>query len=129
MTVDFGTALTLSTVDKTGYVKGVAILPGLVTAVNSLFNSTAQLPQVELKQPTTALGRNSTESIRAGVMFGYAGAVERLIKESEKELGEELVVIVTGGLSTTIFPLLPKITLLDKNHTLNGLRLISDLNC
>jgi pantothenate kinase, type III len=128
MTIDFGTALTFSTVDEKGYVKGVAILPGLITAVNSLFASTAQLPQVELKLPETAVGRNSTESIRAGVMYGYSGVVEKLISETEKEIGEELVIIVTGGLSATISPLLKRVDRLDKYHTLNGLKFISDLN-
>ncbi len=128
MTIDFGTALTFSTVDKTGSVKGVAILPGLITAVNSLFSSTAQLPQVELKLPTTAIGRNSMDSIKAGIMYGYAGVVDKLIKETEKELGANLKIIVTGGLSNTISPLLPRVDLLDKRHTLNGLLLISTLN-
>lgn len=129
MTIDFGTALTFSTVDNMGKVKGVAILPGLITAVNSLFDSTAQLPQVELQLPSTSLGLNSTDSIRSGIMYGYAGAVDKVLKETEKELGREVVVILTGGLSATIFPLLPKVDLLDKYHTLNGLRLISQLNC
>ena len=59
MVIDFGTALTFSTVSKEGKVLGVAIAPGLVTAVNALFGSTAQLPQVELKVPSSVLGRDS----------------------------------------------------------------------
>lgn len=128
MTIDFGTALTFSTVNEKGEVKGVAILPGLITAVNSLFSSTAQLPQVELKLPTTALGQNSMDSIKAGIMYGYAGVVDKMIKETEKELSISLKVIVTGGLSTTISPLLPRVDLLDKSHTLNGLLYISSLH-
>lgn len=128
MIVDFGTALTFSTVSKTGEVKGVAIVPGLLTSVNSLFGNTAQLPQVELKIPTTVLGRTSEESIRAGIMSGYAGLVKTMIKETEKELGEKLFVIATGGLSPTIAPLIERFDLVDKLHTLNGLKLIWDLN-
>ena len=68
MVIDFGTALTFSSVSSKGEVLGVAIAPGLVTAVNSLFGATAQLPQVELKLPQTVLGRASVSSIRGGIM-------------------------------------------------------------
>lgn len=128
MIVDFGTALTFSTVKKSGEVAGASIVPGLITSVNALFGSTAQLPQVELKVPSSSIGRNSEDSIRAGIMFGYAGLVNEMIKRCEAELNEEVFVIATGGLSKTIAPLIKRINLLDKTHTLNGLKLISDLN-
>lgn len=128
MVVDFGTALTLSTVGSNGDVLGVAIAPGLLTAVNSLFGSTAQLPQVELKIPTTALGVNSEQSIRAGIMFGYAGLVSSMIKRTERELGRPLFVIATGGLSATTSTLIPEVDELDKMHTLNGIKLVSEMN-
>ncbi len=128
MTVDFGTALTFSTVDGEGRVRGVAIVPGLLTAVHALFGATAQLPQVELKIPSTVLGRSSEDSIRAGLMYGYAGLVEKMVTQSEAELGERLTVMATGGLCQTISPLIPRIETIDKYHTLNGLALISQLN-
>lgn len=128
MVVDFGTALTFSTVRRDGGVAGVAIAPGLITGVNALFGSTAQLPQTELRIPDTALGRNSEESIRAGMMYGYAGLVSAMIETSEKELGCRLFVMATGGLCRTIEPLIPRLDSVDKWHTLNGLKLISDLN-
>ena len=128
MVVDFGTALTTTSVDKNGRVLGVTIAPGLLTSVNALFGSTAQLPQVELKRPESVLGRDSMESIRAGIMFGYAGLVERLIRETERELGDRLFVIATGGLSSTISPLIERIDEVDQFHTLKGLALISELN-
>lgn len=128
MTVDFGTALTFSTVDADGRVRGVAIVPGLLTAVHALFGATAQLPQVELKIPTTVLGRSSEDSIRAGLMYGYAGLVEKMVAQSEAELGVHLTVMATGGLCQTISPLIPRIEEIDKYHTLNGLALISSLN-
>ncbi len=128
MTVDFGTALTFSTVNGKGEVLGVAIVPGLVTSVHALFGATAQLPQVDLHIPSTALGRSSEDSIRAGIMYGYAGLVSSIVGRSEKETGEHLFVIATGGLSKTISPLIPRIDMLDKFHTLNGLRLIASLN-
>lgn len=128
MVVDFGTALTFSCVKKNGEVAGVAIVPGLITSVNALFGSTAQLPQVELKIPKSAIGRNSEDAIRSGIMYGYAGLVNSMIEQFEKELGERVFVIATGGLSKTIATLIPRIDFLDKTHTLNGLKLISDIN-
>lgn len=128
MVIDFGTALTFSTVDEKGNVLGVAIAPGLVTAVNSLFGNTAQLPQVELKLPSTVLGRDSMASIRAGIMEGYAGMVETMVKKTEDEIGSRLYVMATGGLSATISRIIPRIDELDSLITLKGLGLIAALN-
>lgn len=128
MVVDFGTALTLSAVNRNGEVLGCSIAPGLVTAVNALFGSTAQLPQVELKLPDTPMGRDSQQSIRGGIMLGYAGLVDFLIRRTEEEIGEKLWVIATGGLSQTISPLIPRLDAVDSLHTLKGLSLIAEMN-
>ncbi len=128
MVVDFGTALTLSAVNRKGEVLGCSIAPGLVTAVNALFGSTAQLPQVELKLPDTPMGRDSQQSIRGGIMLGYAGLVDSIIRRTEEEIGEKLFVIATGGLSQTISPLIPRLDSIDGLHTLKGLALIAELN-
>lgn len=128
MVIDFGTALTFSTVNREGKVLGVAIAPGLITAVNALFGATAQLPQVELKVPEHVLGMNTEESIRSGIMFGYAGLVKEMIEKTESEVGERIRVIATGGLSKTIKPLISRIDIIDGFHTLNGLELIASLN-
>lgn len=128
MTVDFGTALTFSTVSADGKVLGVSIAPGLVTAVNSLFSNTAQLPQVELKIPKSVLGRSSEDSIRSGIMLGYAGLVRSIIERTEQELGESINVIATGGLSKVISPLIDRFEKVDGYHTLKGLVLLSELN-
>lgn len=128
MVIDFGTALTFSTVSCEGNVLGVSIAPGLVTAVNALFGSTAQLPQVELKIPSSTLGRDSQSSIRSGIMIGYSGLVEKMITLTEKELGTELYVMATGGLSSTISPLITRIDEVDSLLTLKGLAYIASLN-
>lgn len=128
MVIDFGTALTFSTVSRSGDVLGVAIAPGLVTAVNALFGATAQLPQVELKVPTSVLGRDSMGSIRAGIMDGYSGLVERIISKTEEELGERLYVMATGGLSSTISTLIPRLDELDPILTLKGMGLMARMN-
>jgi len=128
MVIDFGTALTMSCVNKKGEVEGVAITPGLITAVNALFGCTAQQPQVQLKAPIRAMGRSSDCSIRAGIMYGYAGLVESMILRTENELNIKLHVIATGGLSSTIAPLIKRIDEVQKNHTLECLRYIASLN-
>ncbi len=126
--IDFGTALTLTSVGGDGTVYGCSIAPGLLTAMNSLFNNTAQLPQVELKVPDHPIGRDSMESIRSGIMFGYAGLVSSLIERTEGQIGQKLHVIATGGLSRTIASIIPRIDELIPDHTLSGLKHIADLN-
>ena len=126
MIIDFGTALTFTTVNEKGEILGASIAPGLITAVNSLFNNTAQIPQVQLKVPTTAIGRDSDESIRSGIMFGFAGLVDSMICRTSKELNCEIKVIITGGLSQTIAPLLHQVDDIRPKHTLDGLKIIMD---
>jgi type III pantothenate kinase len=96
--------------------------------VNTLFGNTAQLPQVELKIPPSVLGRNSQDSIRSGIMYGYAGMVTTMIERVEQEIGKEVFVIATGGLSRTIAPLIDRINQIASMHTLDGLKLIQELN-
>lgn len=126
--LDFGTCLTSSVVDEEGNVLGCAITPGLITSVNCLASNTAQLPQIELKLPETVLGRNSQDSIRAGIMYGFAGLSNSLINQAEKELNKPLNVLATGGLCYTISELIPRINYLDKNLTLEGLRIVWEKN-
>ncbi|MFA6775554.1 MAG: type III pantothenate kinase [Sphaerochaetaceae bacterium] len=128
MVCDFGTALTFTTVAGDGAVLGAAITPGLITAMRALFHGTAQLPQVELQIPKTVIGRNSEESIRAGIMYGYAGLVQNMIEKTEAEIGIRLHVIATGGLSRTIAPIIPRIDEVCPTQTVDGIKLISDLN-
>lgn len=124
--IDFGTALTFTTVSKKGFLLGAAIAPGLLTAVNSLFHNTAQIPQVSLDIPSKAIGRDSDEAIKSGIMFGYAGLVKELLNRIEEEVGEKLFVVATGGLSSTLAPLLPQIDSLEPHLTLEGLKIIAN---
>ena len=124
MVIDFGTALTFTTVNGEGEVLGAAIAPGLITAVNSLFNNTAQIPQVQLKVPSSVIGRDSDTAIRSGIMIGFAGLVDSMVRKTEEELGCNLKIIITGGLSQTIAPLLSRVDSIEPFHTLEGLKLI-----
>lgn len=126
--VDFGTALTLSAVNKSGEVVGVSIMPGLITSVNALFGSTAQLPQVELRIPEKVLNRTSESAICSGVMFGLAGGIEKLIQKAKDELEDDnAYVLATGGLSSTISTIIKSLDEVDILLTLKGIGYISSL--
>lgn len=119
--IDFGTALTFTSIDDKGHLLGVAITPGLKTAVNSLFENTAQLPEVPLKVPDSALGKDTLHAIQAGVLIGYTGMVKHLIDHLKKELNQPCKVIATGGLSSILTSLASSFDEIDKRLTLNGL--------
>jgi len=125
--VDFGTALTFTAIGPDGSLRGAAIAPGLGTAVKSLFQGTAKLPDVPLELPPSSLGINSIQAIQAGVVLGYQGLVETLISRMRAEMGELVPVIATGGLSH-VFKTVPGIfDRVDEGLTLRGLRLISEM--
>jgi len=124
--VDFGTALTFTAVTGDGRVVGVSIVPGLKTAVRALFAHTAQLPEVPLLQPETAIGKNTTHSIQSGILIGYEGLVKYMISRFKQEMGGECVVVATGGLSSIINTLATEFTEVDRALTLDGLRIIGE---
>lgn len=123
--VDFGTALTFTTVSTAKELCGVAIAPGLKTAVQSLFQKTAQLPEVPLIVPKSALGRDTIQAIQAGVLLGYTGMVEYILAHIKKELSADCKIIATGGLSSILTSLEGTFDDVDKLLTLNGLVLIA----
>lgn len=130
--VDFGTATTFDAVDHHGNYIGGAIAPGLEVAVDSLSGRTAKLPRVELVVPPRAIGKSTIDAIRSGVLFGYVSLVEgmiaRISAEMIEEEGEECTVVATGGLAPTIADLTSVIHRVEPNLTLEGLRLIWNLN-
>lgn len=124
--VDFGTALTFTTVSGTGKILGVAIAPGLKTAVRSLFANTAQLPEVPIEVPTSALGLSTTHAIQAGVVLGYEGLVRSLINRLRAELNGDAIAVATGGLSSRIPSLHDAFVDVVPALTLEGVRLIGE---
>ena len=131
---DFGTALSFTAVDKDGNIAGVAIAPGIQTAFNSLFNNTAQIPAIPLEIPSTSLGKNTTVAVQSGIVLGYKGLVESLIKNMKADMEKEnntkasdVKVIATGGLNSMLQPITDIFDFLDKNLTLNGMVRISKL--
>ena len=107
---------------------GGAIAPGLGIAAEELFQRAAKLPKVDLTRPPAAIGRNATHSIQSGLLFGYAGLVEGIVARFRAELGPDIKVIATGGLAETIAKETGSITVLAPWLTLEGLRIIHDLN-
>ena len=124
--VDFGTALTLTTISDNGEILGVSIAPGLKTAIKSLTGNTAQLPSVHLTPPPSVLGENTVHALQSGIVLGYSGLVDHLIDLTRNELGKFPEVIATGGLANVISPISRYIRVVDQQLTLEGLRLISD---
>ncbi len=125
MVVDFGTALTFTTIGKNAEIRGVAIAPGLKTAVSALAGKTAQLPEIHLTPPPSVLGENTIHAIQSGIVFGFTGLIDTLIRRTQEELQEELTVVATGGLSPVIAPLSQCITTTEPLLTLDGLFHIS----
>ena len=124
--VDFGTALTFTTISAEGVILGVSIAPGLKTAIKSLTQNTARLFDVPLEIPASALGKNTVTAIQSGIMFGYEGLVRNVVAKIKAELNTDCMVIATGGLSLQITALKDLFHSIDPNLTLNGLRRIGE---
>lgn len=125
--IDFGTALTFTALDATGAIRGVAIAPGLGTAVKALFRDTAQLPSVPLEMPPSSLATNTIHSIQAGVVLGYQGLVESLVSRMKRDLGTDATTIATGGLSFVLEDVTGVFDHVDTMLTLRGLKLIAEM--
>lgn len=125
---DLGTATTASVIDKNGCFIGGAILCGVKTALNALSSSTAQLPQIEIVAPESAIGTNTIDSMRSGIVFGTAAMLDGFIKRFETELGEKATVIVTGGLGGVIAQYCENDVIVDRQLLIDGLRMIYEKN-
>lgn len=124
--VDFGTALTFTTVSGEGKILGVAIAPGLKTAIKALSQNTAKLFDVPLELPQSALGKNTVHAIQAGILLGYEGLVKSMLDRIRIELNDpDLSTVATGGLSSVITPTNGTFTRIEPNLTLEGLRLVA----
>ncbi len=121
--VDFGTATTFDTVDSEGRYVGGAILPGVLVSMEALARRAAKLPQVALEVPERAIGSNTVDSLRSGIMIGYAGAVDAIAKRIRNELGGTARVVATGGLASAFQGMCEEISEVAPLLTLDGLLL------
>lgn len=124
--VDFGTALTFTTVNRNGKILGVSIVPGLRTAIKALSQNTAKLFDVPLEMPRSALGTNTVTAIQSGIVIGYDGLVRSMIEAIRQELGSPCLAVATGGLSFVITSLKEYFQVVDPQLTLDGLRFIGE---
>ena len=126
--VDFGTATTFDAISKDGDYLGGAITPGIGIAAEALFLHTAKLPRVDLQRPPTAIGRNTVHAMQSGLLFGYASLVEGMVARFRGELGPAMKVIATGGLAEVVAKETNVLQIIAPWLTLDGLRIIWDLN-
>lgn len=126
--VDFGTATTFDAISAAGDYLGGAIAPGIGIAADALFVRTAKLPRVDLQRPPTAIGRNTVHSMQSGLLFGYVSMVEGMVARFRKELGPQMKVIATGGLTDIIARETDVIQYTAPWLTLDGLRLVWGMN-
>ncbi|MCF8308548.1 MAG: type III pantothenate kinase [Bacteroidales bacterium] len=124
--LDFGTAMTFTAIDASGNIRGVSITPGMKTAISSLVTNTAQLPDVPMKAPPSIMGKNTVHAVQSGVVFGYVGMIEYMIRNIRKELNGPVTVIATGGLSHVMNGLTDAFDTVDSLLTMEGLRLIGE---
>ena len=126
--VDFGTAITYDPVSAQGEYLGGIIAPGIEISMDALTERAAKLPKIDLGPPRQLIGKTTVDAIRSGVVYGYAGAVDAIVRRLRAELGEETHTIATGGHSTIIAPFTETIDEVDDLLTLTGLRLIHERN-
>lgn len=126
--VDMGTATVFDAISKDGDYVGGALAPGLGIAAEALFQRAAKLYRVELSRPASAIGRNTVAAMQSGILFGYVGLVEGIVARFREELGGQAKVIATGGYAEVIARETTAIDIVNMDLTLDGLRLIYDMN-
>ena len=126
--VDFGTSTNFDVVGSDGAYIGGVIAPGLELSTNALTAGTAALRGVEFTVPRSPIGQGTVEAIQSGALYGHSGLVDGIVERITRELDSKPVVIATGGLSSTIVPHCRRVDTTDEYLTLEGLRLIYELN-
>jgi type III pantothenate kinase len=126
--VDFGTSINYDVVSAQGEFLGGIIAPGVEISMEALHQRAAKLVRVDLEEPRGVIGKSTIDSVRSGVVFGFAGQVDGIVERVRSELGEETRAIATGGLAQRIVPHCDSIDEIDDLLTLTGLRLIYERN-
>jgi type III pantothenate kinase len=126
--VDFGTATTFDVVSAAGEYLGGSIMTGIEISLEALSEHGARLPKIDLAAPGNVIGKNTVAAIRSGVVYGYAGAIDAILRRLYDELGGDTDVVATGGLANLVVPYTEEIDAVDDLLTLTGLRLLHERN-
>jgi type III pantothenate kinase len=126
--IDFGTATTFNALTKEGEYLGGAITAGINLAAEALFSHAAKLQRIDLQRPPSVIGRNTTHAMQSGLLFGYVSMVEGMVERFRAELGPDMKVIATGGLAEIIAKETAAVQVTAPWLTLDGLRILWDLN-
>lgn len=119
--VDMGTATTMTVLDESGALIGGCICPGVKISLDALTERTALLPGLQLDQPRKAIGRNTIDCMRSGIMMGNACMLDGMVQRMEEELGQKATVVITGGIAKFVAPLCKTSMIYDKDLLLKGL--------
>ena len=122
--IDMGTATTMIVLDETGAFIGGAISPGVKISMDALTDRTALLPGLQLDQPRKAIGRNTIDCMRSGIMLGTACMIDGMVERMEAELGQKTTVVATGGIAKFVLPMCRREILYDKDLLLKGLAIL-----
>lgn len=122
--VDMGTATTITAIDESGAFVGGCICLGVKISMEALTGRTAQLPGISLDEPRCAIGKNTRDSMRSGIMLGAASMLDGLLDRMEAELGTKVTVVATGGISKFVLPLCRRKMIYDRSLMLKGLKLL-----
>ena len=126
--IDMGTATTLSVVDREGNYLGGSIMPGLRLNLSSLVSEASMLHGISLDIPKRAIGRNTVDAMRSGLVLGHAAMIDGLLDRMEEEMGEKMTAVATGGLAQSVIPVCRHEIRLDNTLLLTGLKVIYDKN-
>jgi type III pantothenate kinase len=126
--VDLGTGTVFDAINREGEYIGGAIAPGIGIASEALFRRAAKLYRVELSRPPSPIGRNTVTAMQSGILYGYVGLIEGIVARMKQELGEDAKVVGTGGYAEIIYNETNVIDSINPDLTLQGLRIIYDLN-
>ena len=124
ITIDMGTATTISVIDKNQNFIGGVIMPGLRISAESLSSRTSQLPQISLDPPKKAIGRNTIDCMRSGIVLGCAATIDGIIEKIEQELGYPCTVVSTGGHANIVIPYCKRQIIVDEKLLLKGLMIL-----
>ena len=122
--IDMGTATTMMVLDESGAFIGGSISPGVKLSLDALTNGTALLPGLQLDAPRKAIGRNTIDCMRSGIMMAHACMIDGMVERMEAELGSKATVVATGGIAKFVLPMCRTQVLYDKDLLLKGLAIL-----